>query len=105
MSKRVGIVALCFFIFLMLLIVFANLTGIVTFGHGLGDLYYLFFAIIILFIIAISGAYFLIKKNKFPTFILICLISTLFWFTLKLTILRGPEYKWNDKILKDELVN
>ncbi|SHG98685.1 hypothetical protein SAMN05444372_112124 [Flavobacterium micromati] len=64
------------------------LTASFTFGHGLGDLFYLIALTLITFVIVIIFFRCSIKVNML--FLLITL--TIILFTLKLTIFRGPEF-------------
>jgi hypothetical protein len=73
--------------------------GKVTFGQGLGDLFYLILVIILqiffgyLFYLNIKG------RMNFPLIISLLLIIIVTLFTLKMTIWRGIEYSWNGNIL------
>jgi len=85
------------FILWGVLVAVLNLNGNITFGHGLGDVYYLL--LLLFFEILVSIITFKIPKNSnkqttailFLLFVLAIIIS----FTLKLTIFRGPEYPWD----------
>ena len=92
-----------FFIYLLwvLLVMFFNFRGDITFGHGLGDLYYL----IVLFFLTLLAIFFYTRVTKgsynntvvvylFAIYLLIVIVS----FYFKLTILRGAEYPWNGKL-------
>jgi hypothetical protein len=74
-------------------------SGKVTFGHGLGDLFYL----ILLTILQIFFGYLFylnIKwRKKIQVVISLLLIIIVILFTLKMTIWRGIEYPWNGNIL------
>lgn len=92
-----------FFIYLLwvLLVVFLNFRGDITFGHGLGDLYYL---IILIFFTALSVFFYLriarggySSKQTIYLFAIYLLIVIVF-YCLKLTFLRGAEYPWNGKL-------
>ena len=82
------------------------MTSIITFGHGLGDLYELMFLIVISIILFIF--YFIlfkIFKNKSSKILsllkiiyYLCMTSIIVWFSLQLTLFRGSEYKWNGDI-------
>ena len=78
------------------------LNGKVTFGHGLGDLFYLI-------IVALAGLIQLIinltfahpKKEEFKkknATVGVVFLIILFLFGLKFTFGRGPEMKWNGKV-------
>jgi len=81
--------------FSILILIFS---GKVTFGQGLGDLFYLVLLIIMqiffgyLFYLNIKG------KINFPLVISLLLIIILILFTLKMTIWRGIEYPWNGNV-------
>lgn len=73
-------------------------SGKVTFGQGLGDLFYL----VLLTIMQIFFGYLFYLNFKgrinFPLVISLLLIIILILFTLKMTIWRGIEYPWNGNI-------
>lgn len=80
---------------LILLLIFQ---GKVTFGHGLGDLFYVMFLVIVAFLYIII-IYKNLKKKINPLLIYsIAPIIIIILFTLKMTIYRGIEYPWNGKI-------
>ena len=78
------------------------LTGFLTFGNGLGDLYYL---ISIIFILIINSYLLLTKKNGeqrsnfFKINYLVSVLIILIFFLLRLTYFRGSEYPWNGSLL------
>lgn len=85
------------YISLTVLVIILSLQGRITFGHGLGDLFYMIFIVIAGLMIGL-----LLFKKDFEHFRVILLILALFllvFMSLKLTVFRGPEYKWNGKIL------
>lgn len=93
MKKTFKIILVLYTIFI-LVITYKAMNGSITFGHGLGDLYYLFFGIsslVVAFTIFIINR-FKSKKNNFPDFFgVLLLIIAIVILTLKMTILRGPE--------------
>lgn len=89
------------YILFILIVMLLNLNANITFGKGLGDIYYL----IILFVLSVGYSIFYFKsfnkKNeKQKGKILFCsvLLATILLVILKLTILRGAEYTWNGKL-------
>jgi hypothetical protein len=96
--KNTGRIAFLFYNIWFLLVIFLNLKGDITFGHGLGDLYYLLMLVVLTIL---SLIFYLkdIKKNTSNTYLfclfVILLIVVIVSFSLKLTLLRGPEYPWN----------
>lgn len=84
----------CFYLIFSLILVPSCLQGFLSFGHGLGDLYYLMFTSIVLLIAIII---FFLKspvsdKTDYNKIFGIFLITfTVVILILKLTVLRGPE--------------
>lgn len=71
------------------------ITGNMTFGHGLGNLYYLLYLVLIIILFLITY----IVKDKFFRWIILILISVILTFLiLKLTVFRGGEYSWNGNL-------
>lgn len=72
--------------------------GKVTFGQGIGDLFYL----LLLVIFEISYLVIIYKnfKTKISPLLIysIVAITIIILFTLKMTFYRGIEYPWNGKI-------
>jgi hypothetical protein len=74
-------------------------SGKVTFGHGLGDLFYL---ILLTILLIFFGYLFYLNikwRKKIQVVISLLLIIIVILFTLKMTIWRGIEYPWNGNIL------
>jgi hypothetical protein len=94
------IIRIVFFIYLLLIstVVFLNLKGDVTFGHGLGDLYFLI-TIIIVTVILLFFFIKMVKSNYVNAIVIYFFLSFLLLIIvllcLKLTVLRGSEYPWN----------
>ncbi|PUZ24222.1 hypothetical protein GA0116948_107198 [Chitinophaga costaii] len=82
------------FIFYILLIIVSNLVGLVTFGRGLGDIYFLIW-IIVSVILSICLKFFV---NKFDAFVVVVGMLLSIFITLEISIWRGIEYKWNGHI-------
>ena len=81
------------YIVFVALVTFLNFTGKITFGHGLGDFFYLVFLLIASCILSF---FFLNKSFSGIRFTVMALMILLVIFIcLKLTIYRGPEYSWN----------
>lgn len=71
-------------------------TGALTFGHGLGDMYYLIGVGLAFILISIMK--FADKSNIAGLFIVIAIILISVSVGLKLTIWRGVEYSWDGHI-------
>ncbi|WP_299825099.1 hypothetical protein [uncultured Pontibacter sp.] len=94
--KLVNSAVLFFEIFLCI----AGFFGLhVTFGHGLGDLFY--FAILYLLTIIHLVWTFRIRKASKESFILPIIVFSIvaLLFSLKATVWRGPEYSWKNRKL------
>jgi hypothetical protein len=94
--KVVNTAILLFEIFLCI----AGFIGLhVTFGHGLGDLF--FFAILYLITIVHLIWTLRIRKANKERFIAPVIIFSIiaFLFALKATVWRGPEYSWKNRKL------
>jgi hypothetical protein len=99
MKYILNVIFYCYLV-LTVCIVVLNLKAKITFGRGLGDVFYLIELIVISIIMAV--AFFKVKKhteNKFAV-MLMCsiMLLTIIFFLLKLTIWRGAEYIWNGNI-------
>lgn len=74
-------------------------SGRLTFGHGLGDAFYLMSAAcLVIFIVVLK---LLSRKSEVKLFngLLVFLMLVIFtYFSLKLTLLRGPEFRWNGEL-------
>lgn len=94
------IVLIAFVIFVILTVILL-FYGKISFGHGLGDLYYLVF-FVLWSIVIISIYIYILKKNNFTLLpLLYGFIITIIIITIvKLTIFRGPEFHWNGNILR-----
>jgi len=85
---------ICIYTVFTLIIIFGTLNGTLSFGHGLGDLYYLIFSVLILIIVLFT---FLFRRKKLnenlvlTSFTIILILLTIIILLLKLTFLRGPE--------------
>jgi len=95
--KQISRITFLIYLLWMLFVIFLNLRGDITFGHGLGDLYYLI-ALIFLTVLSIVFYIRITKRNYtnaylFVVYLLLIIIS----FCIKLTLLRGAEYPWNGK--------
>lgn len=85
----------------VVLIVSLCLSGKITFGHGLGDLYYL--AGLVLLTLLFLTIFLRIRKkvveNPMMTYAsLFCIVLIIVIFSLKLTFFRGSEYPWNGAV-------
>lgn len=82
---------------LIFMLVIMNLAGYITYGKGLGDIFYLGMFIFITFLII----YFMYieKKDYKITFILITLL--IIFNICLLTIFRGREYPWNGSFFRE----
>ena len=85
-------------------IVILAINGKITFGHGLGDLFYILgislgiLAQLILNLI-FSRKKFLSKRDQSNWIIGILFLGIAILVTYEFTLGRGPEYKWNGEIL------
>lgn len=99
MKYILNVIFFCYLVWTICIIVL-NLNANITFGRGLGDIFYLIELIVISIILAV--AFFKVKKhteNKFAVMLLcIIMVLTIIFFLLKLTIWRGAEYIWNGNI-------
>jgi hypothetical protein len=73
-------------------------SGKVTFGQGLGDLFYLVLLVILQIFFGYIFYLNIKERMNFPLIISLLLIILLTLFTLKMTIWRGIEYPWNGNI-------
>lgn len=84
------------YVILVGIIAYLNINGKITFGHGLGDLFYLTFLVVISTVLSFL---FLSEKflgARFVVFVVMLLV--LLFIILKLTLYRGPEYSWNGRL-------
>ena len=77
----------------VVIIIFLNLWGGLTYGYGLGDTYYI--GRFVILALVIGGGHIVIKKD-FITIILLFLL--LVYNLLLMTIYRGSEYPWNGEV-------
>jgi hypothetical protein len=89
------------FLIFSVLIIAGELIGHITFGYGLGDLFYLGMLILAIIFFSILR-FFLGKMEGFEILFSILMIAVIIFFTLKFTILRGVEYSWNGEIFCNE---
>jgi hypothetical protein len=73
-----------------------------TFGHGLGDLFYVYLQIVWIIILSIILTV-IRKRGKevgiiLTAFIMVILFSSIIYITYEFTINRGVEYPWNGRI-------
>jgi hypothetical protein len=90
-------IAFAVYLLFTILVVILNLLGYITFGYGLGDLFYLIFICLLCVIITtlkLLSAKFDISKMV----ILFMILAVLVFVSLKLTLLRGVEYSWNGRV-------
>ncbi|AYN03232.1 hypothetical protein EAG11_02890 [Flavobacterium sp. 140616W15] len=74
--------------------IFSCLNGYLSFGNGLGDLYYLVFSAVVFFITLIVYFYGKSMQNRTNSnmiFGIVLIIITMIILILKLTVLRGAE--------------
>ncbi len=78
-----------------LLLIILTFNGLLSFGHGLGDIYYILQMLVILLLNSVT----LIKSNNVikKIFLLLNLIIIMY-FLINLTINRGSEQPWNGKL-------
>ena len=76
------------------------LLGKLTFGHGLGDLFYILYLAIALIIITILFIAVKRDSNNSPLsfILLLSIITSLAFFIANLSYFRGTEYPWNGKL-------
>lgn len=92
-NKKVNQIFALVILCLLITLCFISWFGRVTFGHGLGDLFYIWFLFGLTTIHLLS---FLINRNSFKYLVVTNIIvsSLTVYFMLKATIFRGPEYSW-----------
>lgn len=82
-----------------ILVVILVMIGKLSFGHGLGDLYYIIELVIFLcFIILLNSIKHKINYSFFKYFILLLSVIIILYFSLKLTIYRGVEKPWDGNV-------
>jgi len=101
MTKVLKIISLITFVFFALVLLFM-LGGKLTFGWGLGDLFYFYFQSAWLLILVICFAILIKKKITFNGFSLglfpFILLLSIFLSVKAFTVDRGSGYPWNGKI-------
>ncbi len=88
-----------YFLFMIFLII-GNWKGYITYGYGLGDLFYLILAVIALLITSVLAFHVFIKRRRLMLFLMFLIFSIVIFFGLNATIYRGSEYKWNGQIFR-----
>jgi len=78
-----------------------TILGPISYGHGLGDLFYHAAALIAFIVITIL--FILARKIKsaddvFYIFMFLAIVLTVVCFSLEFTIWRGPEYRWDGNV-------
>ncbi len=99
--KQISRIAFFSYLLWVSIVVFLNFKGDITFGHGLGDLYYLIFIVSLtilslIFYVRINKGNFANKKMiyLFIVYLIVIVVS----FCLKLTLFRGAEFPWDGNI-------
>ena len=77
----------------VVIIIFLNLWGGLTYGYGLGDTYYV--GRFVILVLVIGGGHIVIKKDLIT---IILLFLLLVYNLLLMTIYRGSEYPWNGEV-------
>jgi hypothetical protein len=77
----------------VVIIIFLNLWGGLTYGYGLGDTYYI--GRFVILVLVIGGGHIVIKKDLIT---IILLFLLLVYNLLLMTIYRGSEYPWNGEV-------
>lgn len=93
LKKWFNILFYCYLV-LSVLMIFSCLNGYLSFGNGLGDLYYLVFSAVVFFITLIVYFYGKSMQNRTNSnmiFGIVLIIITMIILILKLTVLRGAE--------------
>lgn len=93
LKKWFNILFYCYLV-LSVLMNFSCLNGYLSFGNGLGDLYYLVFSTVVFFITLIVYFYGKSMQNRTNSnmiFGIVLIIITMIILILKLTVLRGAE--------------
>ena len=87
------------FVLWALLLLGLNLNGNISFGHGLGDIYYLIFLVLFVSIMMLIGIKSFKKMSALGQVVfLIFQLGGIALFMLQLTIIRGPEFSWNGRL-------
>ena len=95
-----------FYLIWLISLIFLSMTAVITFGHGLGDLYDLINLVILSTVLFVF--YFIIFKifknksskilNLLKIIYYLYITFIIILFSLKLTLFRGSEYSWNGNI-------
>lgn len=100
--KKVVKLSVMFSMLFCVLVIVLCFMGILSFGYGLGDIFYLFFLLIWLAVIAVFFK--MAKKVSFnpnkviSIFIILILIYSNYYIIRLFTVDRGPEFRWNGHI-------
>jgi len=87
------------FVLWALLLLGLNLNGNISFGHWLGDIYYLIFLVLFVSIMMLIGIKSFKKMSALGQVVfLIFQLGGIALFMLQLTIIRGPEFSWNGRL-------
>jgi len=87
------------FVLWALLLLGLNLNGNISFGHWLGDIYYLIFLVLFVSIMMLIGIKSFKKMSALGQVVfLIFQLGGIALFMLQLTIFRGPEFSWNGRL-------
>ncbi len=93
---------LIFTILFLIIEIILLLNGVLTFGYGLGDLFYLFVDIFFIVILIVCLLIIIIKKIQLKTITRLIFYSIIFLFLAyniySFTIGRGVESPWNGKV-------
>lgn len=92
-------IGVSFFVLWVTLLTCLDVIGVVTFGHGLGDIFFLLALIVWLLITIIYW----VKRRILPSrkavaVVVLMAVLTIVLSTLKMTVFRGPEYPWNGQL-------
>lgn len=97
MNKTITNIAYLTYLSFSILVIILTLFGNLTFGHGLGDLRYIFIVAILIAsvtILKVLGR----KREELNWVVFFAAIGIMIFIVLKITVLRGPEYSWNGKL-------
>ena len=96
--KKISKITFYFYVLFVCMVTFFVIKGVFTFGHGLGDLYYLIGLIGFLVIaIVLRVRYFKKIEIRVELFFITSIWVVIIFIILKLTIYRGAEYLWNGR--------
>ncbi|HEY4798515.1 MAG TPA: hypothetical protein VII99_05485, partial [Bacteroidia bacterium] len=96
--KITFITFLVFFVFINI----GNISGLITFGRGLGDLAFSFYSLISLAVFLICRLFYKKVRYKllFESVSTALILAVMIWLILNLSILRGAEHPWDGHIFK-----